>query len=50
MTKNNTNMPEGQPWNWPLILKIAGAIIAAILGVIGVTNPEAVTGLIDRIF
>lgn len=49
MTTQIINKPEGNGVNWQLILKIAIAVLSAILGAIGTAKVQAVGTFINGI-
>lgn len=49
MTKKNTPGNDGNGINWQLILKIAIAVLSAILGAIGTAKVSAVSTFINGI-
>lgn len=49
MTKNNEPTPNGGKIDWQLILKIAIAVLSAILGAIGTAKVQAVGTFINGI-
>ncbi len=49
MTKKNTPENDGNDINWQLILKIAIAVLSAILGAIGTAKVSAVSTFINGI-
>lgn len=49
MTKKEDPIPSGNGVNWQLILKIAIAVLSAILGAIGTAKVQAVGTFINGI-
>lgn len=49
MTNNISNQQNSPIINWPLILKVAIAVLTAIAGAIGVSKSEAVTDMVNGI-